>query len=124
MALAGLVFVVIQIAAAWAPSRLGVVAGALAVGYLLLGSVLCVMAVVLGTVQTGRGREVDVAGLFLLQGTVPRSVRAIFMGTSVVMAAVALATAVRAPFGLLALMLPVGAAGVWSGRHGEFPPSV
>jgi len=36
--------------------------------------------------------------------------------------AIAAATVVAEPFGVLVPMLPPGLAGMWAARHGQFPP--
>jgi hypothetical protein len=117
-------FGVVQVAAAFWPAIFGVVAALAAIVLFLLGSALFVIAVVLGMRQAALGRHVDVAGLFLLQGTVPPVVRHVFIALTSAVGAITLVTAFRAPYGLLAVVLPVTSAGVWSGIYGVFPESM
>lgn len=71
----------------------------------------------------GRSRydEIDLVGLFFLQGTAPRPVQAHLLGSFAVALVVAGATAVDAPFGVLEPVLPLALAGWWGARYGEFP---
>jgi hypothetical protein len=79
-------------------------------------------AFAVGVARTTRGDNVAVANLFFLQGSAPREVQRAFVVLFVVCLAIALATMVWEPFGVLVPMLPVGLAGVWAARHGTFPP--
>jgi len=81
-----------------------------------------VYAFVLGASRSAGGEEVAVANLFFLQGAAPREVQRQFGGMFVVCLVVAVGTVVWAPFGFLVPMLPIGLAGVWSARHGTYPP--
>jgi hypothetical protein len=76
----------------------------------------------LGIARTARGDNVVVANLFFLQGSAPRPVQREFIAMFLVCLAVALATMVWEPFGVLVPMLPPGLAGVWAARHGTFGP--
>ena len=78
-------------------------------------------ALVKAAVRTTRGDDVLVASLFLVDGPVPKPVRWHLFGSLAVSVAVALATAVAEPFGVLVPMLPLGLIGLWGARHGAFP---
>ena len=80
-----------------------------------------VYALVRAAVRTSEGDDVVVASLFLLEGPVPRAVRAHLFGSLVAAVAVAGATAVAEPFGVLMPMLPLGLVGLWGACHGKFP---
>jgi hypothetical protein len=75
-----------------------------------------------GIARTTRGDNVAVANLFFLQGSAPRPVKRQFLWMFLVCLAIAVATIVAEPFGVLVPMLPPGLAGVWAARHGQFPP--
>ena len=79
-------------------------------------------AFAVGVARTTRGDNVAVANLFFLQGSAPRAVQRSFVVLFVACLAIAVATMVWEPFGVLVPMLPVGLAGVWAARHGTFPP--
>lgn len=92
---------------------------------LLLFLVACgvfLYAFAVGIGRTAKGDNVAVANLFFLQGSAPRDVKRAFLVMFLVCLAIALATMVREPFGVLVPMLPCGLAGVWAARHGTFPP--
>jgi hypothetical protein len=108
-------------AAAGVDSMLGVAIGvALLLFLIACGAFLYAFGV--GVARTARGDNVAVANLFFLQGSAPRSVRRAFLVMFLVCLAIALATVVWEPFGVLVPMLPPGLAGVWAARHGTFPP--
>lgn len=78
-------------------------------------------------IAVGRSRtdEIDVAGLYLLTGSAPRSVRTSMLASVAVQATVPLVVAVIRPstaFAVLAPMWSLGLAGLWGARHGTFGP--
>jgi hypothetical protein len=74
-------------------------------------------------VRSSRGDDVTVPGLFFLSnGAAPASVRKHLMASLGVAIVVAIATVKANPFSALVPMLTLGLAGMWSARHGTFPP--
>lgn len=102
------------------------VAFAVAVALFLAGCVLFFAAYARGVARS-RTDEVAVTTLYFLAGAVPPGVRRSLLGSLGVEVAVALATAIARPYtslaaGALVPMYGLGLCGVWSARHGVFPP--
>lgn len=109
-----------------APGRVtnGIAVG-IAVTWFVLGSAVAFLAFVLGIVRSARGDEVAVSNLFLLSGSAPKSIRRQFAAialVSLIPVGVSFANLAIAPYTWLALMVPVGAPGLWAARYGSFPP--
>lgn len=82
-------------------------------------------------IAIGRSRTeaIGMGGLFFLAGCAPRRTQVVLMGTwagQIVVAFVVASLGVftGAAFALLAPMFGIGLAGLWSSRHGSFPPRV
>ena len=78
-------------------------------------------------VGRSRTEEVAVTSLFLMAGSTPATVRRSLLGSLGVQVAVALAVAIARPYtslaaGALVPMYGLGLCGLWSARHGRFPP--
>ena len=91
----------------------------------VLGLLLSVFGLMYG-LRRSRVEAVTVAGLFLLQNSAPRSIRRQFAWLTITQLVVALIAAALRPytdiaFVILAPMLPVGSAALWSAQHGFFP---
>ena len=91
----------------------------------VLGLFLFVFGLMYG-LRRSRVEAVTVAGLFLLQNSAPRSIRRQFAWLTITQLVVALTAAALRPytdiaFVILAPMLPVGSAALWSAQHGFFP---
>lgn len=91
----------------------------------VLGLLLFVFGLMFG-LRRSRVEAVTVAGLFLLQNSAPRSIRRQFAWLTITQLVVALIAAALRPytdiaFVILAPMLPVGSAALWSAQHGFFP---
>ena len=91
----------------------------------VLGLLLFVFGLMYG-LRRSRVEAVTVAGLFLLQNSAPRSIRRQFAWLTITQLVVALIAAALRPytdiaFLILAPMLPVGSAALWSAQHGFFP---
>ena len=91
----------------------------------VLGLLLFVFGLMYG-LRRSRVEAVTVAGLFLLQNSAPRSIRRQFAWLTITQLVVALTAAALRPytdiaFVILAPMLPVGSAALWSAQHGFFP---
>lgn len=75
--------------------------------------------------ERSREQDVSVTMIFAMSGVAPAPVRRRFHLLTFVQAVVAIATASIRPFtaqafGILAVMLGVGLAGLWSAKHGTF----
>ena len=71
--------------------------------------------------RSTEGDDIAVGSLFLLEGSVPKGVRGHLYGALGVCLLVTALSASSDPFGVLVPMLPLGLAGLWGARHGEFP---
>jgi hypothetical protein len=98
------------------------VALAVCVALFLCSLPVWVYALGLAIVRSGRGDDIAVASLFFLQGSAPGAVQKQLLGAFAASIVVAIATAWFNPFAVLVPMLPLGLAGLWGARHGEFPP--
>ena len=90
----------------------------------LLGSFLLLLGLLHG-LRRSRAEIVTVAGLFLLQGSAPSMVRRVFAWSIAFQFAIAFSAAAVEPyteiaFVILAPMLPLGSAALWSAQHGFF----
>ncbi|MGI8777705.1 MAG: hypothetical protein ACR2LJ_10070 [Acidimicrobiales bacterium] len=123
------VFAATAVAAAVVPGPSGVLRGvafAVAVVLFLAGCVLFFAAYARGVARS-RTDEVAVTTLFFLAGSVAPGVRRSLFGALGVQVAVALVTAITRPYtslaaGALVPMYGLGLCGLWSARHGTFPP--
>ena len=93
---------------------------------LLLGGIVAITVAFLRAIGRSRTELVDVAGLFLLIGSVPRRTRTGLWGAVALQAAVGVGTAAARPytslaFGVLAPMWAYGLAVLWNARFGAFP---
>jgi len=92
----------------------------------LAGCVLFLAAYARGVARS-RTDEVAVTTLFFLAGRVAPTVRRSLFGSLGVQVVVALGTAIAHPYtslaaGALVPMYGIGLCGLWSARHGSFPP--
>ena len=77
----------------------------------------------LKAVGRSRTEVVDLAGLFYLTGSAPKSVRRTMLGlwfAQIAIAAVSVVT-VQPPFGVMAAVWGIGLISVWGARYGAFP---
>jgi hypothetical protein len=98
---------------------------AIAVSLALFAASLVVWAYAFGlaVVRSARGDDITVPALFFLSsGAAPTAVRRHLLGSLAVSVVVAVATVKANPFSALVPMLALGLAGLWSARHGTFPP--
>jgi hypothetical protein len=91
----------------------------------VLGLFLLLFGLLYG-LKRSRVETITVAGLFLLQNSAPRSTQRLFAWSMVLQLVVAFTAAALKPytditFVLLAPILPVGSAALWSAQHGFFP---
>lgn len=98
---------------------------ALSVAMFLLGSLLLLLGLLYG-LKRSRVEIVTVFGLFFLQDSAPSTVRRVFAGSMAFQFVIAFTAAAMRPytemaFVILAPMLPLGSAALWSSQHGFFP---
>ena len=73
-------------------------------------------------VRSARGDDIGVGSLFFLIGSAPSDVRRWLFGALAVSVVLAFATAFANAYAILEPMLPLALVGLWSARHGTFPP--
>jgi hypothetical protein len=118
--------------AALAVSDLG---AALGPKWLLVPGAIVAVALFLGgcgvfigawVVAAQRSREdlVDLAGLFFLTGTAPKSVRRHLLGSTIAQSVIAVTCATLRPAAAAGILAPVSGlalGALWAARHGRFP---
>ncbi|NOX28479.1 MAG: hypothetical protein GXP35_00275 [Actinobacteria bacterium] len=109
-----------------APRSLGVVAAFISIAMLLAGIVAFIYSFFVA-LDRSRTEEISTAGLYLLAEGAPAATRWNMIGAIVAQSAVAVTAALIEPtsaliFGVLAPMLGLGIAGIWSAKHGVFRP--
>jgi hypothetical protein len=83
---------------------------------------LALHALAKAAVRTARQEDrITVGSLFLLQGSAPRPVRWLLLGSLAVSVIVCGVAAAREPFGILQPVFPMSLAAEWAARHGTFP---
>jgi len=83
---------------------------------------LALVALAKAAVRTARQEErIGVGGLFLLQGSAPKLVRRLLLGSLLVSLLVSMVAAAREPFGILQPVFPLSLCAQWAARHGRFP---
>jgi hypothetical protein len=83
---------------------------------------LSLLALARAAVRTARQEDrITVSSLFFLQGSAPRPVRLLLLGSLVGSLVVVVLSAAREPFGILQPVYPLGLCAQWAARHGTFP---
>ena len=83
---------------------------------------LALLALAKAAVRTARQEDrIAVGSLFLLQGSAPRPVRRLLLGSLLVCLVVSMVAAAREPFGILVPVFPLALCAQWAARHGRFP---
>jgi hypothetical protein len=83
---------------------------------------LALLALARAAVRTARQEDrITVGSLFFLQGSAPRPVRLLLLGSLAVSVVVSMVAAAREPFGILQPVFPLSLAAQWGARHGAFP---
>jgi hypothetical protein len=83
---------------------------------------LALLALARAAVRTARQEDRIVVGsLFFLQGSAPRPVRRLLLGSLLVTLIVCVVAAAREPFGILVPVFPLSLCAQWAARHGRFP---
>jgi len=115
-------FAVTAVPLALGASALKPVALGLAVTLFVVGMAVWAWAFAVAVARSAQGDDIVVSSMFLVQGPVPKPVRAHLFGALGVAVGVAAATGTADAFGILMPMLPLGLIGLWGARHGTFPP--
>jgi hypothetical protein len=115
------------LAAVW-PKQLDVPAFVVSLALFGVGLVVFVWAYGLAVARS-RSDEIAVTSLFLLATSAPRRVQKQLLGSLAAQVVVALATAgarvhTTLAFGALVPLFGLALAGLWSARHGVFPPRI
>jgi hypothetical protein len=83
---------------------------------------LALEALARAAVRTARQEDrIAVGSLFFLQGSAPRPVRRLLLGSLVGSLVVSVLSAAREPFGILEPVFPLALCAQWAARHGTFP---
>ena len=83
---------------------------------------LALLALARAAVRTARQEDrIAVGSLFFLQGSAPRLVRRLLLGSLLVSLIVSAVAAAREPFGILVPVFPLSLCAQWAARHGRFP---
>ncbi len=82
---------------------------------------VALLAVAKAAVRTARQEDrIAVGNLFFLQGSAPRPVRLLLLGSLVASVVVSAVAAAREPFGILVPVFPLALCALWAARHGTF----
>ena len=83
---------------------------------------LALVALAKAALRTARQEDrIAVGSLFFLQGSAPRPVRRLLLGSLLVSLIVSAVAAAREPFGILVPVFPLSLCAQWAARHGRFP---
>ena len=83
---------------------------------------LSLLALARAALRTARQEDrVTVGGLFFLQGSAPRPVRRLLLGSLLASLAITVGTVSGEPFGVLQPVWPLALCAQWAARHGTFP---
>jgi hypothetical protein len=94
---------------------------AVSLGLFAAGMALSLVALARAAVRAPRRQErITVGGLWFLQGSAPKPVRRLLLGSVAASVAVAVATITTAPFSILQPMFPLALCAWWGARHGTF----
>jgi hypothetical protein len=83
---------------------------------------LSLVALARAALRTARQEDrITVGGLFFLQGSAPRPVRRLLIGSLLASLVVTVGTVSGEPFGVLQPVWPLALCAWWAARHGTFP---
>jgi len=83
---------------------------------------LALLALAKAAFRTARQEDrILVAGLFFLQGSAPKPVRRLLLGSLLASVIVSVVSAAWEPFGILEPVFPLALCAQWAARHGTFP---
>lgn len=122
------VFVAACVGEVVAPSGFTLVLVVVSLVWFVAGTVAFMAAYVIA-IGRSRTEAIGMGGLFFLAGCAPRRTQVMMMAAWAIQIVVAFVVAslgvfTGAAFALLAPMFGIGIAGLWSARHGSFPPRV
>lgn len=82
---------------------------------------VALLALAKAAVRTARQEDrIAVGNLFFLQGSAPRPVRRLLLGSLAASVIVSVVAAAREPFGILVPVYPLALCALWAARHGTF----
>jgi hypothetical protein len=116
------IFAATAIPLALGASALKPVALGLALTLFVVGMAVWAWAFAVAVARSAHGDDIVVSSMFLVQGPVPKPVRAQLFWALGLAVAVGAGTGTADAFGILMPMLPLGLIGLWGARHGTFPP--
>jgi hypothetical protein len=97
-------------------------AAALSLGLFVVAIPLSLLALARAAVRTARQEDrITVGSLFFLQGSAPRPVRRLLLGSLVAALGVTVFTVSGEPFGVLQPVFPLALCAWWGARYGTFP---
>ena len=115
-------FAVTAVPAAAGVDRLKLPAAVLSLGLFVVSIPLSLLALARAALRTARQEDrITVGGLFFLQGSAPRPVRRLLLGSLLAALAVTVVTVSGEPFGILQPVFPLALCAQWAARHGTFP---
>ena len=115
-------FAVTAVPAAAGVDVLKLPAAVVSLGLFVVSIPLALLALAQAAVRTARQEDrITVGGLFFLQGSAPRPVRRLLLGSLLASLAVTAVTASGEPFGVLEPVFPLSLCAWWGARHGTFP---
>lgn len=95
---------------------------AVSLGLFVTGIGVSLVALARAAVRAPRRQErITVGGLWFLQGSAPKPVRRLLLGSVAASLAVVVATVTTAPFSVLEPMFPLALCAWWGALHGTFP---
>jgi len=101
---------------------LQVPANAISVVLFLVSIPIALVALARAAVRAGRDEErIGVGSLFFLQGSAPRPVRLLLLGSFAVSVIICGVAAAKEPFGILQPVFPLALMAWWGASHGTFP---
>ena len=115
-------FAVTAVPAAAGVDALKLPAAVVSLALFVVSIPLSLVALARAAVRTARQEDrITVGSLFFLQGSAPRPVRRLLLGSLLASLAVTVVTASGEPFGVLQPVFPLALCARWSARHGTFP---
>jgi hypothetical protein len=82
---------------------------------------LALLALARAAVRTARQEDrITVSNLFFLQGSAPRPVRLLLLGSFALAVTVSVVAVAKEPFGILQPVFPLSLIAQWAARHGTF----
>ena len=97
-------------------------AAALSLVLFVVSIPLSLLALARAALRTARQEDrITVGGLFFLQGSAPKPVRRLLLGSLLAAVVVTVLTASGEPFGVLQPVFPLALCARWGARYGAFP---